>query len=69
MIRKIVKIGNSEGVTIPARLMRVHRLQVGDKVDVRISTQFGDTSDQEVIEAALQVLKRYRIDFTKLSKR
>lgn len=69
VLRKIVKIGNSEGVTIPARVMRGHKLQVGDKIDVRFTTKIGNTADQEVIEAALQILKRYKKDFTGLAKR
>lgn len=37
MIRKIIKIGNSEGVVIPAGVMRAHKLKEGDRVEVIIS--------------------------------
>lgn len=37
MIRKIVRIGNSDGVVIPASVMRAHKLKEGDKVEVLIS--------------------------------
>ena len=37
MIRKIIKIGNSAGLVIPASVMRAHKLNVGDKVEVIIS--------------------------------
>jgi antitoxin component of MazEF toxin-antitoxin module len=34
MIRKIVKIGNSDGVVIPVSVMRAHNLKEGDQVEV-----------------------------------
>ena len=37
MIRKIIKIGNSDGVVIPASVMRAHKLKVGDQVEVIVS--------------------------------
>ncbi|MBI4033454.1 AbrB/MazE/SpoVT family DNA-binding domain-containing protein [Candidatus Saccharibacteria bacterium] len=37
MIRKIIKIGNSDGVVIPASVMRAHKLKVGDRVEVIVS--------------------------------
>lgn len=37
MIRKIIRIGNSYGVTIPAAAMRAHKLNTGDRVEVLIS--------------------------------
>ena len=36
MIRKIIKIGNSEGVVIPASALRAHKLKIGDKVEIII---------------------------------
>ena len=36
MIRKIIKIGNSEGVTIPASVMRAYGLSAGKRVEVLI---------------------------------
>lgn len=37
MIRKIIKIGNSEGVVIPVPVLRAHNLKEGDKVEVLIA--------------------------------
>lgn len=37
MIRKIIKIGNSDGVVIPASVMRSHKLKEGDRVEVIVS--------------------------------
>jgi antitoxin component of MazEF toxin-antitoxin module len=36
VIRRIIKIGNSEGVVIPASALRAHKLKVGDKVEIII---------------------------------
>ena len=69
MIRKIIKIGNSDGVTIPVSVMRAHKLNAGDRVELRLRTATGDTTDQEVIQAALGILKRYKSDFEKVAKR
>jgi antitoxin component of MazEF toxin-antitoxin module len=37
MIRKIIKIGNSDGIVIPVSVMRAHKLKEGDKVEIIIS--------------------------------
>ena len=37
MIRKIIRVGNSDGVVIPASVMRAHKLRVGDRVEVIVS--------------------------------
>lgn len=37
MIRKIIKIGNSDGVTIPASAMKAYGLKVGDRVEVFVA--------------------------------
>ena len=37
MIRRIIRIGNSEGVVIPAGVIRAHKLKVGDQVEVLVS--------------------------------
>ena len=36
MIRKIIKIGNSDGVTIPVSTMKAYGLSVGKRVEVLI---------------------------------
>lgn len=37
MIRKIIKIGNSGGLVIPASVMRTHKLKEGDRIEVIVS--------------------------------
>lgn len=37
MIRKIIKVGNSEGIVIPVGVMRAHKLKEGDQVEVIIN--------------------------------
>jgi len=36
MIRKIIRVGNSDGVVIPVSVMRAHKLKAGDRVEVII---------------------------------
>ena len=37
MIRKIIKIGNSEGITIPVSTIKAHKLNVGDHIEVLLN--------------------------------
>lgn len=41
MIRKVIKIGNSEGVTIPVSVMRSKKLNLGDRVEVYVGKPGG----------------------------
>ena len=41
MLRKIIKIGNSDGVTIPVSVMRAYGLSVGKRVEVMIGKPGG----------------------------
>lgn len=37
MIRKVIKIGNSEGIVIPVAVLRAHKLKEGDEIEVLIA--------------------------------
>ena len=37
MIRKIIRVGNSDGVVIPVSVMRAHKLKAGDQVEVIVN--------------------------------
>lgn len=69
--QKVIKIGSSAGVTIPAKDLKRNGVRVGDEVKVVIEKiQQGQSSDDEqVIGAAKDILKRYRQDFENLSQR
>lgn len=69
-IQKIIKIGSSGGVTIPAKELKRQNLNFGDEVEV-IVRPLHQTSvqDREVIESARGILNRYRQDFRNLADR
>jgi bifunctional DNA-binding transcriptional regulator/antitoxin component of YhaV-PrlF toxin-antitoxin module len=69
-IQKIIKIGSSGGVTIPAKELKRQNIKFGDDVEV-IVRPINNTSnsDQEVIKTAKSILKNYKKDFDNLSKR
>lgn len=69
MIRKIIKIGNSDGITIPVRMMRAYKLKAGDKVRVELQTSVGSPTDQEVLQRAAVILKRLDHDLKKRTRK
>ncbi len=70
-IQKIIKVGNSGAVTIPAKEMKRSRIGVGDEVEVIIrpleSTQA--TEDEAVLTSARSVLREHKKDFKNLADR
>lgn len=69
-VQKIIRIGSSGGVTIPAKELKRQNLTFGDDVEV-IVRPIGKTSaeDQEVVETAKSILDEYKQDFTNLAQR
>ena len=59
MIRKIIKIGNSEGVTIPVRYMRVRKLSIGQKVEVLIGKPGSEIRYLELMQELAEFEKKY----------
>ena len=69
-IQKIIKIGTSGGVTIPAKELKRQNIHFGDEVEVIIRPLNSiNPNDQEVIDAAKGILDKYRRDFVNLSER
>jgi len=69
-IQKIIKIGSSGGVTIPAKELKRHNIKFGDDVEVIVRPiNKTNNSDQEVINTAKGILKNYKKDFDNLSKK
>lgn len=69
-IQKIIKIGSSGGVTIPAKELKRQNLQFGDEVEVTVRPlRPENTEDQQVIAAARNILDQYEQDFHNLAKR
>ena len=70
-IQKVIRIGSSGGVTIPAKEMKRQKIKFGDEVEVIVRPVRKMTSkkDQEVLDSAKQIMKDYRQDFENLAKR
>lgn len=59
MIRKIVKIGNSDGVIIPVNVMRAHSLKEGDQVEVIIGPPGEIAKNLELLQE-LEDFRKFR---------
>lgn len=70
-VQKVIKIGSSGGVTIPAKEMKRQNIRFGDEVEVivRPVNKAVNKEDQHIIDAAKQVLKEYKQDFKNLADR
>lgn len=69
-IQKIIKIGTSVGVTIPAKELKRQNISFGDEVEVIVRPLHNGTyADRAVINAAKKILTTYKKDFNNLAKR
>jgi antitoxin component of MazEF toxin-antitoxin module len=69
-IQKVIKIGSSGGVTIPAKELKRQNIAFGDEVEVIVrSLRNVRSEDQQVITSAKKILADYKRDFVSLSKR
>ncbi len=68
--QKIIKIGSSAGVTIPAKELARQKITFGDEVEVIIRPINKDSNkDQQLIDSAKEILETYKKDFQNLAKR
>ena len=69
-IQKVIKIGSSGGVTIPAKELKRQNIAFGDEVEVIVRPlRSANSEDQEVVAAAKKILQEYKKDFENLSQR
>lgn len=70
-IQKVIKIGSSGGVTIPAKELKRQNIKFGDEVEVivRPIEKSVSKNDQQIIDAAKKILKDYKQDFKNLADR
>lgn len=69
-IQKIIKIGSSVGVTIPAKELKRQNIKFGDEVEIIVRPiRPSSMEDQKIIDVAKSILDDYREDFNNLSKR
>jgi len=68
--QKIIKIGSSGGVTIPAKEMRRNGIEFGDEVEITVRKKtINSTDDAKVIATARNILEEYQQDFKNLARR
>ena len=69
-IQKVIKIGTSGGVTIPAKELKRQNIAFGDEVEVIVRPLHNtNDSDQKVIASAKKILTTYKKDFDNLANR
>lgn len=66
--QKLIKIGTSRGVTLPAKELKRLGIKDGEEVEVTLRKKSIDTN-QEVLDAASSILERYKKDFSNLAQR
>lgn len=67
--QKIIKIGSSQGITIPAKDLRALGLGAGDEIEIVARPKVPHASDASVVKAANALLKRFDQDFKNLAER
>lgn len=69
-IQKIIKIGSSGGVTIPAKELKRQNLNFGDEVEVIVRPLRNQKSeDTEILATAKRILQEYKQDFENLAEK
>ncbi len=69
-VQKVIKIGSSGGVTIPAKELKRQNIAYGDEVEVIVRPLKGSSADdKKVLDAAKSILEDYKKDFINLANR
>lgn len=68
-IQKVIKVGDSAAVTIPAKQLKQQNISFGDQVEVIVRPVSMAPKDKEVMSAAKNILDRYKADFENLAER
>ena len=69
-IQKIIKIGTSRGVTLPAKQLKALNLSDGDEVEITVRKKPTVTlSDDRVVKVVNDLLNHYKQDFHNLANR
>lgn len=68
-IQKVINIGSSKGVTIPAKDLKRAGIKPGDEVEISVKKPQSLAQDAEVLHAAKDLLRRYDKDFKNLANR
>lgn len=68
-IQKVIKIGSSRGVTLPARDLRALDVETGDEVELVVRKKTNAAEDNDVAKVAQSLMQRYESDFRNLADR
>ena len=69
-IQKVIRIGSSGGVTIPAKDLKRQNIAFGDEVEVIVRPLRNTNSeDQKILAVAKKILDDYKKDFENLANR
>jgi bifunctional DNA-binding transcriptional regulator/antitoxin component of YhaV-PrlF toxin-antitoxin module len=69
-IQKVIKIGSSGGVTIPAKDLKRQNIKFGDEVEIVVRPiSSSSVEDRKVVKAAKSILESYHDDFKNLAER
>ena len=68
-VQKVIKIGSSAGVTIPAKDLKLAGLGLGDEVIISVRPAKSVTSKEEVVVLTQQLIKRHKKARDNLSQR
>lgn len=66
--QKVIKIGTSRGVTLPAKELRRLGAKEGDEIQIVVNAP-AQSSDTTVLETANALIDKYKKDFENLAKR
>lgn len=67
--QKVIRIGTSRGVTIPAKDLRALGADTGDELEIIVRKSGNTADDRSVRSIADDILERYDQDFRNLSER
>ncbi len=67
--QKIIKIGSSRGVTLPAKQLLELNVKEGDEVEIVVRKKTIQAKSGDVTAIATSLLDRYKQDFTNLKNR
>lgn len=67
--QKVIKIGTSRGVTIPAKDLRALGVETGDELELVARKKTNHADDRLVEKTADDILARYDQDFKNLAER
>ncbi|MBP9852744.1 MAG: AbrB/MazE/SpoVT family DNA-binding protein [Patescibacteria group bacterium] len=67
--QKLIKIGSSRGVILPARELKQLEISGDDELEIIVRKKSGASSNEEVLAAAEGIMHKYREAFQNLADR